>query len=98
MSIITHVSCHACATHLEEHFAKNPIGFLLKYCGKDDRNTVMRGLYVDRLLVPIMNLHQLALFVSIRELLLRVESKLKRRRDGIALEQRHGHDKRIPRL
>ena len=99
MLIINHRSSRqVCATHLEEQFAKNPIRFVLEYGGKDDRNAIMRGLNVDRLLVPIMDLHQLPLLVRVRELLLRVESKLKWRCDGIALEQRHGHDKRLPRL
>ena len=99
MSVITNLLVmRVCVTHLEEQFAKNPIRFVLEYGGKDDRNAIMRGLDVDRLLVPIMDLHQLSLVVRVRELLLRVEPKLKRRCDGIALEQRQGHDKRFPRL
>jgi len=83
-------------TYLKKEFTKNPICFVLENGGKDDGNAIMRSSDVDCLLVPIMNLHQLSLFISVREFFLSLESKLKRRRDGIAFEHRYRHDKRFP--
>jgi hypothetical protein len=45
-----------CLTDLEEHLSEYPIRLLLEGGREDDRNTILRGLDINRLFVAIMDL------------------------------------------
>ena len=49
---------------LEEHFAKNAIGFLPENGREDDRDAVDRRLDIDRFFIAIIDLHEFSLIAA----------------------------------
>ena len=76
-----------CSTHLQEDLAVDAIRLILEDRGEDDGDTVGGGLDVDRFLVAVVNLHELALPAGRLEVLLLGEGALEGTSHGIALQQ-----------
>lgn len=59
--------------YLQENFAKDSVRLLLEDGGEDDCDAIGTSLYVNRLFVAVMNLHQLARIIPALQLLLCLE-------------------------
>jgi hypothetical protein len=84
-------------TYLEENLSKDTVCLLPEDRREYDGDPVVSGLYIDSLLITIMDGHEVSL--SCRrafELLLLLESQLKRRRQRISLQERNRMDKSVP--
>ena len=74
-----------CSTHLQEDLAVDAIRLILEDRREDDGDAVGGGLDVDRFLVAVVNLHELALPAGRLEVLLLGEGALEGTSHGIAL-------------
>lgn len=75
-------------TYLQEHLAKDSISLFLEHSREDNSDTIRSCLDIDRFLVSVVDGHQFSLSTSLTfEILLRLESPLKRGCQSVSFEQ-----------